>query len=167
MEILHTLRRWAFDSDARQVYWMNGHAGSGKSTIAQSFAEWLSAQHKLGASFFCSRESNIRSDYKTIFPTLAYQLAQPSHLASSKYRKALLRALKKNPDIASLTLQNQLEELLVKPVVDSDLTTILVIDALDECRDNNSTSIVLSFLDRKSTRLNSSHSGESRMPSSA
>ena len=81
-----------------------------------------------------------------IFPTLAYQLAQPSHLASSRYRKALLRALKKNPDIASLTLQNQLEELIVKPVMESDLTTILVIDALDECRDSSSTSIVLSFL---------------------
>ncbi|KAI0090500.1 hypothetical protein BDY19DRAFT_991945 [Irpex rosettiformis] len=146
VEILHTLRRWASDPRARQVYWMNGYAGSGKSTIAQSFAEWLSSQHKLGASFFCSRESQLRSDYKMIIPTLAYQLAKPSHPASSKYRKALLRALKKNPDIASLTLQNQLDELIVKPVTDSKMTTILLIDALDECRDNNSTSILLSFL---------------------
>ena len=41
------------------------------------------------------------------------------------------------------------------------------LDAMDGIAGPNDSSILAVHLDRKSTRLNSSHSGESRMPSSA
>ena len=57
------------------MFWLNGLAGTGKSTIAQTFAEISFADGKLGASFFCSRDFENRSNLQVIFPTLAFQLA--------------------------------------------------------------------------------------------
>ena len=57
----------------QQIFWLNGLAGTGKSTIAQTFAETAFADGKLGASFFCSRDFEDRSNLQTIFPTIAFQ----------------------------------------------------------------------------------------------
>jgi hypothetical protein len=146
-EILEALREWADNPKSKPVYWLNGHAGSGKSTISQSFAEWLFAYNKLGGSFFCSRDSEKKSVITAIFNTLAYQLATGTNPAAPKFRKSILQALDANPKIASLSLKNQLEELLVKPARESEIQTVVIIDALDECKDEESTSIMLKFLD--------------------
>ena len=69
-----------------------------------------------------------------------------------------------NKEIAELLYQEQLE--LSKENRDVESTVQAIIEDVkkrgDEALRDYSTS-----LDRKSTRLNSSHSGESRMPSSA
>ena len=49
--VLEILQAWAADPNEKQIFWLNGHAGSGKSTIAQSFAELLRIEGLLGASF--------------------------------------------------------------------------------------------------------------------
>jgi hypothetical protein len=146
-EILEALREWADDPKSKPVFWLNGHAGSGKSTIAQSFAEWLFAYNKLGGSFFCSRDSEKRSIITAIFNTLAYQLATGTNPAAPKFKKSVLQALEANPKVATLTLKNQLEELLAIPARESGMRTVVIIDALDECKDEESTSIMLKFLD--------------------
>jgi hypothetical protein len=148
LEILEALREWVVDPNAKQVYWLNGHAGSGKSTIAQSFAEWLFIDGKLGGSFFCWRDSEKRSSPKSIIPTLVYQLATSTNPDAVKFRDSVISTLNKKPKIASLSLQNQFEHLLVNPVAESGIRTIFVIDALDECKDEETTSIILGFLNK-------------------
>jgi adenylylsulfate kinase-like enzyme len=74
--VLDEIERWARDSKTPPVFWLNGLAGTGKSTIAQTTAERMFAHGLLGASFFCSRGVEDRSNLKLIFPTLAFQLAQ-------------------------------------------------------------------------------------------
>jgi hypothetical protein len=148
LEILEALREWVVDPNAKQVYWLNGHAGSGKSTIAQSFAEWLFIDGKLGGSFFCWRDSEKRSSLKSIIPTLVYQLATSTNPDATKFRDSVVSTLNKKPKIASLSLQNQFEHLLVNPVAESGIRTIFVIDALDECKDEETTSIILGFLNK-------------------
>ena len=59
----------------RPIFWLNGLAGTGKSTIAQTASERMFAEGSLGASFFCSRSVEDRSDLQLTFPTLAFQLA--------------------------------------------------------------------------------------------
>jgi adenylylsulfate kinase-like enzyme len=44
------------DEQEQRVFWPNGLAGTGKSIVAQTFAEMMFAGGKLGASFFCSRD---------------------------------------------------------------------------------------------------------------
>ena len=75
VDILLQLEDWLEGQQGQRVFWLNGLAGTGKSTIAQTFAEITFADGKLGASFFCSRDFEDRSNIQAIFPTLAFQLA--------------------------------------------------------------------------------------------
>ena len=74
-DVLLQLEQWLKDEQDQHVFWLNDLAGTGKSTIAQTFAEICFADGNLGASFFCSRDFNDRSTLQVIFPTLALQLA--------------------------------------------------------------------------------------------
>jgi len=103
---------------------VNGLAGTGKSTIAQTFAETTSADGKLGASFFCSRDFKDRSNLQMIFPTLAFQLA----CRYPAFRKELLQVLKERPDVGHESLCSQMEKLLVGPLNATAISTLIVID---------------------------------------
>src|SRR6202041_3814520 len=74
--VLEAIENWVHDENqTRRVYWLNGVAGCGKTTIAETLAERMFAEDLLGGSFFCSRESPDRRNVQFIFPTLAFQLA--------------------------------------------------------------------------------------------
>ena len=126
------------------VYWLNGLAGTGKSTIAQTIAERVFADGRLGASFFCSRDFEDRRDLRYIFPTLAFQLAR----TYPRFRSILVPLLQSNPDIAHESLYNQMLTLVVGPLSSSDISTVIVIDALDECVDEDPQSAILSVMGR-------------------
>ena len=140
--VLNEIESWVRDFEKSPVFWLNGLAGTGKSTIAQTVSERAFADGFLGASFFCSRDFEDRSDLHFIFPTLAFQLA---HKYSS-FRSELLPLLQSNPDIVHESLMNQMEELIVGPLKSADVSTVIVIDALDECRDEEPASAILSVL---------------------
>ena len=74
-DILSHLGSWLNDEQDKRVFWLNGLAGTGKLAIAQTFAKRTFADGKLRASFFCSRDFDDRSSIRSIFPTLAFQLA--------------------------------------------------------------------------------------------
>ena len=143
-DVLLQLEHWLMDEKDLCVFWLNGLAGTGKSTIAQTFADVSFADGRLGASFFCSRAFEDRSNLKEIFPTLAFQLAYryPS------FREELLRVLRANPDVGRETLRSQMERLIVGPLKATRVPTLIIIDALDECKDEEPASALLSILSR-------------------
>jgi len=117
-------------------------AGTGKSTIAQTIAERLFVDDQLGASFFCSRDFEDRSNLHFIFPTLAVQLARKY----TEFRSIFVLLARSDPGIAYESLYNQMEKLIVQPLLESSISTVVVIDALDECKDEESTSAILSVI---------------------
>ena len=121
---------------------MNGLAGTGKSTIAKTIAERLFADGQLGASFFCSRDFEDRRNLQMIFPTLAVQLAR----RYIKFRSILVSLIQSDPDIAYESLCDQMKKLIVEPLYESGISTVIVIDALDECEDEEPASAILSVL---------------------
>jgi len=143
-DVLLQIERWLMDEQDQRVFWLNGLAGTGKSTIAQTFAEVSFADGKLGASFFCSRDFEDRSNLQAIFPTLAFQLAH----RYPPFRKKLLQVLRANPDIGRESLCSQLEKAIVGPFKATRIPTLIVIDALDECKDEEPASAILSVLSR-------------------
>ena len=143
-DILLQLEHWMEDKESQPIFWLNGLAGTGKSTIAQSFAEIAFSEGKLGASFFCSRGSENRSNIKAIFPTLAFQLAYQSPL----FRQGLLKVLEADPDIGHKSLCSQLEKAIIGPLKATSISTLIIIDALDECKDDQPASAILSVLSR-------------------
>lgn len=142
--VLQDILSWAKTPQSQNVFWLNGVAGAGKSTLAQSISETLANDGLLGASFFCSRDYLDRRELKNIFPTLAYQLA--CHYP--RFRKCVINVIKKDPTIAHTSLVTQLKDLLMEPFSEENVPCVIVIDALDECIDDQPASAILSVLGR-------------------
>jgi adenylate kinase family enzyme len=131
-------------SGAKRLFWLNGLAGTGKSTIAQTFAKTTFTDGKLGASFFCSRDFEDKSNIQNIFPTLAFQLAY----RYPKFRKALLPVLRDNPHLGQDSLFSQMDKVIIGPFKATGIATLVIIDALDECKDKQAESAILDVLSK-------------------
>ncbi|CAE6340977.1 unnamed protein product [Rhizoctonia solani] len=146
-ETIHqALQGWTTDPSSAKIYRMNGMAGTGKTTIAYSFCEWLEKTNRLGASFFCSRISSTCRTLSQIVPTLAYQVAR----FSPAFRSSLCSVLNNDPDAGKLNVVQQFEKLIYQPMLTTkgaipDIV-VVVIDALDECDDNYSVRLLLDTL---------------------
>ena len=126
------------------MYWLNGLARTGKTAIAQTITERAFADGQLGASFFCSRDYEARSNPHLVFPTLAVQLARKY----ADFRSFFIPLVRSNPGIAYESLDNQMQKLIIQPLQESSVSTLVIIDALDECKDKEPTSAILSVLAR-------------------
>src|SRR6202030_996865 len=129
----------------RQIYWINGVAGSGKTTIAYTAAEFCEDKGNLAASFFCSRDNAYCSNLNLVFTTIAYQLAQ----FCPEFKAGLAEVVRSNPDVVYSNVTYQLEKMIVKPLLamrNMFPPSVVVIDALDECKDDNSISTILASL---------------------
>jgi WD40 repeat protein len=131
---LEEIYKWIEHQDPSHppIFWLCGLAGIGKSTIAQTVAEHEDALHRLGASFFFSRDEADRRNSLLLFPTLAFQMA----LFNPEYRTHVVRALDRNPDVGRAIIRQQIEHLIIVPLQHCELNTqliVIVIDALDEC----------------------------------
>lgn len=129
---------WAEDDAAPKVYWLNGMAGTGKTTIACSLSAALADRRQLGASFFCTRVVEECRDATRIIPTIAYQLARYSR----PFQHALCNILGDDPDVLKKNIQMQFKRLLKEPLLsvraEIPNNTVVVIDALDECDEDES-----------------------------
>ena len=142
--VLDKIQSWTERFNKSSVFWLNGLAGTGKTTIAQTIAERFFAEGRLGASFFCSRDFEDRSNLHSIFPTLAFKLAYKyPHI-----RSHLVRLLWSNPDLAHESLYTQMQKLIAEPLRKTGISTVIVIDALDERKDDEPASAILSVLGR-------------------
>ncbi|KAF8746895.1 WD40 repeat-like protein, partial [Rhizoctonia solani] len=149
--VLDDLDNWVYNPTSRSVYWMNGMAGTGKTTIASTFCDRVEKRKLLAASFFCTRSSSECRNVSRIIPTIAYQLAR----YSIPYRSALYKILGQNPDIGSKNVLKQFEHLLKEPLqqVKGAMPEhlVVVVDALDECDDHSAAVVVLDMLFRHAT----------------
>ena len=82
-----------------------------KPSIAQTIAERTFADVSLGASFFCSRDFDDRSNLRFIFPTLAVQLAR----RYAQFPSAFIRLFQADPEIVHESLYNKMKKLIVRP----------------------------------------------------
>ncbi|KAH7098190.1 hypothetical protein BKA62DRAFT_773665 [Auriculariales sp. MPI-PUGE-AT-0066] len=133
-ELLNEFTTWAINPAGPCVLWLSGLAGTGKSSIAQSFATRLAENGIFVVSFFISRHAHHRSDLYGILHTLAFELARVHHAA----RASIPQAFESDPHIHELNLDKQVDKLLLQPLLavsaaDSAASTIIVLDALDEC----------------------------------
>jgi len=97
---------------------------------------------QLGASFFCSRDFEDRSNLHFIFPTLAVQLARKY----PDFRSILVPLAQSDPGVAYESLYHQMDKLIVRPLRECGISTVIIVDALDECKDEEPASAILSVL---------------------
>ncbi|CUA77650.1 WD repeat-containing protein 5 homolog [Dictyostelium discoideum] [Rhizoctonia solani] len=148
VNIMSDLNKWARDSSGPSIFWMNGMAGTGKTTIACTFSQDLEQDKRLAASFFCTRTSAECRDVTRIISTIAYQLAR----YSAPFQSSLCEVLGDEPDLGSKHVQKQFERLLRDPLLQSadamPNNLVIVIDALDECDDHAGVELILDLLFR-------------------
>ncbi|KZP18962.1 WD40 repeat-like protein [Athelia psychrophila] len=136
-----------------EIFWVNGGAGTGKSTIALTVAQTCKDRGILGASFFCSRDSAECSKPKLLFTTIAYQLS----LLCDAFGEKVAAAMRSDPDMGIKSLSHQLEKLILEPLNHArdqlPSPCVVIIDALDECGDDSRTHAVLACLSGQVSRL--------------
>jgi hypothetical protein len=126
---------WVHDREKPPIFWLSGMAGTGKSTIAKTFAQSLDGvkpNDYLGASFFCSRDDDQLSNDHLIIPNIAYQLAQ----YDEGFYSGVSKSLQEDPNLADLDIENQFQKLILEPLQNTSMERsliVIVMDAIDEC----------------------------------
>jgi NACHT domain len=136
VEILDEIRVKMDDAEGKFIVWLNGMAGSGKSTIARTVAQGYAKQNRLAAMFSFSRDEADRSHAAKFIPSIALQLAG----LSSAFHAHICEVLAENPNIPRSDIKEQWSKLFLEPLstLEADfpqLPLYLVVDALDACDD--------------------------------
>ena len=129
-----------------RIFWLAGLAGTGKTSIAVTLCRMLQndGQVVFGGAFFCSRTANAAelTDARNIIPTLATALA----IRFPSFASALAAELDSDAHAALKPINAQIDTLLRQPLAGISSVTspiVFVVDALDECRDENEVKKVL------------------------
>jgi hypothetical protein len=122
-------------------------AGTGKSTIARTVARRYFDQKRLGASFFFSKGGGDISHAGKFFTSFAVQLAR--NLPQSQ--RFISDAITEQNDIANQSLRDQWRQLVFRPLsrLHGSLSLssyVLIVDALDECDNEDHIRIILKLL---------------------
>ncbi|KPM36720.1 hypothetical protein AK830_g9868 [Neonectria ditissima] len=140
VELLQEIATWAANPNRENIYWLQGKAGTGKSTIARTVARDLG--NRLGASFFFERNNVARGSARYFLTTLASQLStQLPSVATHVYD-----AIRIDPEISGKALVEQFNKLILAAVQGLSRTMTIVIDALDECESELDVGLIISKL---------------------
>lgn len=145
-DLLRHIQDWAHDKNGKAIFWLNGAAGTGKSTIARTVARTL-ADQQLGASFFFKRGEGERGNATRFFTTIATQLA----VRLPDIRPRIKKAVDADPAISEKALKDQFDKLILGPLLEvAHLPPlVIVIDALDECERDSDIRTILQLLSQK------------------
>jgi dephospho-CoA kinase len=135
VKLLKDINRWIDDPNSKPMYWLNGMAGTGKSTISRTVAQMRHDRRDLGASFLFKRGEIDRGNLAKFVPTLARQLACSIPGVASIIKEAI----DADPDVVGKAVREQFEKLIREPlskaaaIPSTPSSVVMVIDALDEC----------------------------------
>lgn len=155
VDLLHQIQDWAQKSDSKSIFWLNGMAGTGKSTISRTLAEWLTGQGRheavdLGASFFFKRGEGDRGSASRFFPTITRQLV----LKIPGLDTRVADVISSDPLVFAKSLGEHFDKLIFQPLRTVNLTAggcstfIVVVDALDECEKERDIKAILDLWSR-------------------
>jgi hypothetical protein len=132
-QLLLDLATWFDNRDPsyERVFWLNGLAGTGKTTVARTIAARAHEQGRLAAAFFFSRNIAATRAPSVILPTIAYQLAH----YQQAFRSSVCTAIASDEDVSTRVIAAQARILFDKMSLVSvpNEPLLIVLDALDEC----------------------------------
>ncbi|KAH6963267.1 hypothetical protein DER45DRAFT_552710 [Fusarium avenaceum] len=144
--VIRYIHDWINEGE-KDLLWIYSHAGTGKSTLARTIARDLAETGQIAAGYFFKRGATDRNNVSRVFPTIASQLITTVPRYESILRKSI--SASKNPDIATMRLDDQFRVLIKGPLSEIDITPstkVIIIDALDECTDLNSAAKIINLL---------------------
>ncbi|KAL7914210.1 vegetative incompatibility protein HET-E-1 [Trichoderma velutinum] len=133
LNLLAAIYHWFEDPHGKCIYWLCGMAGTGKSTISRTVAEYLAEKKAPCASFFFKKGEGDRGRATLFFTTIAAQLVQQLPCIVPHVRAAI----EADMNISDKTKNEQFEKLILGPLNkckgQQSAVVSIVIDALDEC----------------------------------
>lgn len=146
-ELLQQIKEWESSGQGQDIFWLNGMAGTGKTTISRTVAMMFKEEGKLGASFFFKRGGGDRGNASMFFSTITRQLIT----VVPQLEPCVSKAIKNDPDISNKSLREQFNKLLLQPICTTSqnqpaIKMVLVIDALDECDGQDDIRVILELL---------------------
>jgi hypothetical protein len=150
IELLCQVREWTEEPQGKCIFWLNGMAGTGKSTISRTVAQSFAKNGQLGASFFFKRGEGERGNASRFFTTITAQLVRKVPALIPYVRNAI----DLEPKISEKSLKKQFEKLIFQPLSQTGQTStqvstlIIVVDALDECEREGDIKTILQLLSR-------------------
>lgn len=133
VKILRDIHKWIEGDDPRPMFWLNGAAGTGKSTIARTVCRELVTQGRKVANYFFTRDDQTIADGRLLFSTMAKDLARQFGPGDCTFNTSLRKIIAGKPGLTRLSPRDQADFLLLQPLSqDLDCRIVLVIDALDE-----------------------------------
>jgi hypothetical protein len=149
VDLLRDIYDWADGPDGACIFWLNGQAGTGKSTIARTVARRYDEKRCLGASFFFVKGGGDIGRADKFVTTIAAQLGR----RVPALNRHICDAAAERSDIANQSLLDQWQHLIIRPLSRLNLdrgnfesSYVLVIDALDECDNENNIRIIPQLL---------------------
>jgi hypothetical protein len=150
VDVLRQIYDWAQQPHGKSIFWLNGVAGIGKSTISWTFAKWLTDQAQygdvsLGASFFFKRGEGDRGNASRFFSTIIRDLV----LKLPGLDNLVAQAITSDPTIFEKALGEQFDKLILQPLRKIALSPndcpilVVVVDALDECEKDKDIQVIL------------------------
>ncbi|KAM0365779.1 hypothetical protein ACHAO7_008178 [Fusarium culmorum] len=155
--LLKELKDWIKDTteQSKTVLWLNGMAGTGKSTISRTLSQHLSQDGQLGATFFFKRGEADRDGISKMVSTIARQLA----MNQPELRPNIQAAIQDDPTVTSKSVAKQFNTLILDPLRKSsdkflsERFITIVIDALDECESETDIRLIVSLFSTTKTIL--------------
>lgn len=138
VDLFEEIQDWVDSSSAKPIFWLQGMAGTGKSTISRTVARDLKQRGILGASFFFNRSERDRSRSDNLLTTIAKQLID----ILPQFQDGVLKAIKQDSTLVKSSLAEQFDRILKEPLstvkanTSQKLLLVIIIDALDECEDD-------------------------------
>jgi hypothetical protein len=111
-QVLQDICSWADGQNKQCVFWLNGLAGTGKSTIDHTITRKYFDQGRLGASFFFTRGGGDTSHAGKFVTSIAQQLANNIPPLQS----SICEAIAGWHDIASQSLRDQWNRFVLTPL---------------------------------------------------
>ena len=142
--LLSQIMAWAAnESEKSNLYWIHGSPGIGKTSLAHSVCERLHTTQHLAGAFFCQRDDAKTSELRNILPTLISKLAD----IFPPFRSIVADRLRSNPNLTSRSMKDSLFLDFIRNLPRHPKhSLVFVIDALDECGDNEDRLILLKAL---------------------
>ncbi|KAE8394364.1 quinon protein alcohol dehydrogenase-like superfamily [Aspergillus alliaceus] len=153
-DLLKQIIDWSHSPHGECVFWLNGMAGTGKSTVSRTVCKLLQENGLLGASFFFKRGKSDCGKAEKFFPTIVRQMITQE----PRLIPAIRRAIQRDPSISTKSLREQFNKLLLEPLLSvkddqvNPCSVVIVVDALDECDPENDIGLLLRLLPMISTQ---------------
>ncbi|KIM27017.1 hypothetical protein M408DRAFT_330186, partial [Serendipita vermifera MAFF 305830] len=130
---LDAIRSWAEDkSSARPIFLLLDVAGSGKSTVAKHMTNEWTRNKRLMARYFFSRDTASTMSISSFCETVANAFVECDPRLEEP-----ITAFKRRPNFGLLSFEELFNGLIMEHLETLGLDAILIIDALDECNNED------------------------------